>query len=156
MKKQTILAGFLAAAFVIVSAGASFAGDRRLHKPGASHWKGNPFAAKHHNGHWKRGHQVRAPRAHWKGPHQVPRHRIADRGAHHGPLRFGHRPPARHDANRYYAGPSFRRQHEGRNDRGHVSDRQGMHRGDQTAAYNADDARSNRGNRDASGRQHQR
>jgi len=31
MKKQTILVGFLAAAFVFVAAGASFAGDRRLH-----------------------------------------------------------------------------------------------------------------------------
>ena len=30
MKKQTILVGFLAAAFVFVAAGASFAGDRRL------------------------------------------------------------------------------------------------------------------------------
>ena len=163
MKKQTILVGLLAAAFVLVAAGASFAGDRRLHKPPASHWKGNHFAANHHNGYWKRGHQVRHPRAYWKGGHQVPRHRIANRGAHHRPLRFGHRPPARHDANRYHAGPSFRRQHEGWNDRGHVSDRQTVQRddrhggrGDRTAAYNADDARPNRGNRDASGRQRQR
>ena len=163
MKKQTILVGFLAAAFVFVAAGASFAGDRRLHKPRASHWKGNHFAAKHHNGHWKRGHQVRAPRAHWKRGHQIPRHRIANRGAHYRPGHYGHRPPVRHYANRYHAGPSFRRQHDGRSDRGHVRDRQTMQRGDrnggrsdQTAAYNADDARSNRGNRDASGRQRQR
>jgi hypothetical protein len=78
-------------------------------------------------------------------------------------LRFGHRPPTRHDTNRYHAGPFFRPRHDGRSDRGHVSDRQTMQRGDrnggrsdQTAAYNADDARSNRGNRDASGRQRQR
>lgn len=163
MKKQTILVGLLAATFVLAAVGASFAGDRRLHKPRASHWKGNHFAAKHHNGHWKRGHQVRHPRAHWNRGHQVPRHRVANRGFHHRPLRFGHRPPARHYAHRYPATPSFGRHHDGRNGRGPVSDRQGLHRGDghggrgdQTAAFAADDTRSKRGGRDGSGRQRQR
>lgn len=163
MKKQTILVGLLTAAFVLVAAGASFAGDRRLHKPRASYWKGNHFAAKHNAGHWKRGHQVRAPRAHWKGRHQVPRHKLNNRGVPHRPGQYGHRPPVRHYANRYPAGASFRRQHDGRSDRGHVRDRQTVQRGDrsggrgdQTAAYTADDAPSDRGNRDGTGRQRQR
>jgi hypothetical protein len=185
MKKQTILVGLLTAAFVLVTAGASFAGDRRLHKPRKSHWKGHHFAAKHNNGHWKTGHRVRAPKAHWKGRHQVPRQKWHHRGTHqrpgyrahnnpsrrgwgpkqsyhHRPGQYGHRPEMRRNNDHYPSGASFRRQHDGRSDRGHVSDRPAMQRGDRHAgrdndtAYASDDAPSNRGNRDGSGRQRQR
>jgi hypothetical protein len=100
MKKQTILVGFITAAFMLVATGASFAGDRRLHRPGGNHWKGKQFAAQKHRGQFKRGHQVRHPRANWKGRHHVPRHRWNNRGVHRGP---GYRAP--HNPSRRGWGP---------------------------------------------------
>ena len=54
MKKQTILVGFVTAAFILVGAGTSFAGDRRSHRP-VNHWKGKHFTSHKYAGHWKRG-----------------------------------------------------------------------------------------------------
>ena len=183
MKKQTILVGFITAAFMLVATGASFAGDRRLHRPGGNHWKGKQFAAQKHRGQFKRGHQVRHPRANWKGRHHVPRHRWNNRGVHRGPGyraphnpsrrgwgpqrsahrrpgQYGHRPQIGRHNDRHPAGASFDRQHEGRGDRGHANNRPAISRGNRqdgrghNTAVASGDNRSNRGDRDrASGRQ---
>jgi hypothetical protein len=183
MKKQTILTGFITAAFILVATGASFAGDQRLHRPGGNHWKGKHFAAQKHRGQWKSGHQVRHPQAHWKGRPHVPQQRWNSRGfhqrpgyrahqnpyrrgwgapppSHHRPGRYGHRPEMRRNNDRHPAGASFGRQHEGRgNSRGDAGDRADMRRGDRQGgrghdtAVASDDTQSRRGNRDASRRQ---
>lgn len=185
MKKQTILVGFVTAAFILAATGASFAGDRRLHRPGGNHWKGKHFAAKKHSGHWQRGHKPRHHRANWKGRHRVPQQRWNHRGAHRGPGyraphkpsrrgwgpqrsahrhpgNYGHRPQMRRPNDRHPAGASFRRQHEGRADRGHANNRPAISRGNRhggrshDTAVALDDTQVRRGNRDrdaSSGRQ---
>jgi len=163
MKKQTILVGFITAAFILVATGASFAGDRRLHRPGGNHWKGKNFAAQRHNGHYTRGHQVRHPRANWKGRDHNPSRRgwSSQRSAHQRPGQYGHRPHMRRNNDRHPAGASFRRQHEGRGDRGHANNQPAISRGDRQdgrghdTAVASDDTQSRRGgrDRDASGRQ---
>lgn len=161
MKKQTILVGFITAAFILVATGASFAGDRRLHRPGGKHWKGKHFAAQKHRGQFKRGHQARHPRANWKGRHHTPSRRgwSPKRSAHQRPGQYGHRPQMRRNNDRHPAGASFRRQHVGRGDRGYANNRPAISRGDrqdgrgQDTAVASDDTRSRRGNRDGSRRQ---
>jgi hypothetical protein len=183
MKRQTILVGFITAAFILVASSASFAGDRRLHRSGSNHWKGKHFAAQKHAGHWKRGHQVRHPRTNWKRRPQAPRHRWNNRRAHQprfgyrthknparrgwgpqpsfrrGPGQYGHRSQMRGHNDRHSSGASFGRQHEGRGDRGHAGDqagmRQGRGQGDRGSATTvaSEDSRSRRGNRDGSRRQ---
>jgi hypothetical protein len=178
MKKQTILVGLITAAFILVGAGTSFAGDRRSHRP-VNHWKGKHFTSQKHAGHWKRGHQVRHPRTYWNGHRQAPRYRWNHRGVHprsgyrahqnparrgwgpqpsfrHGPGQYGHRPQAPRHSNRHSASPSFDRQ---RGDRGHAADQAAMRqrggRGDRDSATTvaSEDSRSRRGNRDGSRRQ---
>jgi len=161
MKKQTILVGFITAAFILVAAGASFAADRRLDRPGANHWKGKHFAAQKHNGHYKRGHQVRHPKANWKARHHNPSRRgwSPKRSAHQRPWQYGHRSQMRSNNDRHPAGASFRRQHDGRGDRGHADNRPAISRGDRQdgrshdAAVASDDTQARRGDRDVSRRQ---
>jgi hypothetical protein len=172
MKKQSILAGVIVAAFILAAAGASFAGDRRGSHPGNRHWKGKHFAAKPYSGQWKRNPAAPHHKGQWQRRPPVPRHRLNHRGAPQRPgyrgsdQHFGHRPGNRHDgrwqpSNHQQTNAAFGRQHDRRGDNGqdrarHAferSDRQGGSNDD--AAIAADDTSSSNGGRNSSGRQRQ-
>lgn len=92
MKKQAILVGFLASVFVFVAAGASFAGERRGHRPRHNQWEGRHLKAPHAPRHKAPGYQARNHRPDYQGRSNYPRHRYNERGTHHRP-RYSDRGP---------------------------------------------------------------
>lgn len=154
MKKLTTRIGCLAAAFVLVSVGASCVGARRLHQPSATYWNGNQFAPNYYNENRNRGYHVGPPRAHSKKSLKVPRGQWNQRGVDRRPGEYEKRDQMGNHKDRHPVGASFRGQHDDRGGRGHVSNR---HAGrDDDTAHASDDAHTHRGNRDGWGWQRQR
>jgi hypothetical protein len=159
MRKQSLLAGAMAAMFILAAATASFAADRRGPHRGYRYGNGKHFAPKPYGSHWKRGAVPRYNRGWHNGRAYAPRHRLQHRAPTHHPRFQGPRHPYgqhRSDRQRWRQNPSNHHR-PGRFD--HDSTRQGFGGRNQSdrrrtdGAVASDNSASRQGERHEAGRQ---
>ena len=93
MRKQALLAGAMAAMFILAATAVSFAADWRGPHRGYRYGTGKHFAPKPYGHHWKRGAVPRHNRGWHNGRVYAPRHRLQHRAPSHRPHFQGPRHP---------------------------------------------------------------